>query len=315
MASKEMRRKLRAERLAAEQARAEQLAKEQRRQTIISGIVVAVIAILIVVICLLIWQPWNKSNDDSELAIDQAYEQLQQVETKPATADSKGGVTLSKDGVNKPIEKVPTVGIYMDFMCSGCGKFNRTVDPTLKKMLDAGQINIELHPMSFGDRWSSDNYSTRAANMLLYIIDHDKNPDHILDFITNMYDEDFQPGENSGVKTSDSQMQEQALKAGVSQSVVDASVTDQYTAWLKAINTYTPMRSELWNTSGDYKGQMTTPTTTINGYHWDMNKVQSTGADAKEALLASLGISEDNVGVEGQLPSIGSEGEPLQDNL
>lgn len=315
MASKETRRKLHAERIAAEQARVEQLAKEHRQQTIISGIVVAIIAILTITICLLVWQPWNKSDESSELTVDQAYEQLQQVETKPETADSKGGILLSKNGLNEPVEDVPTVSVYMDFMCSGCGKFNRTADPTLKKMLDAGQVNIELHPMSFGDRWSSDSYSTRAANMLLYIIDHDKNPDHILDFITNMYDKDFQPEEGSGVKTSDSQMQEQALKAGVSQSVVDASVTDQYTTWLKAIDAYTPKRSELWNTSGNYKGQMTTPTTTINGYYWDMNKAQSTGDDAKEALLASLGISEDKVGIEGELPSIGSEGKPLYDNL
>ncbi len=311
MASKEARRKLRAERIAAEQTKAERLAQEQRQQAIISGIVVAIIAILALVIGLLIWHPWVKADEDSEITAEQAYEQLQQVEVKPSVADSKGGILLSKDGVNKSIENVPTVGIYMDFMCTGCGNFNRTVESTLKTMLDAGQINIELHPMSFGDRWSSDNYSTRAANMLLYIIEHDDNPDHILDFIANMYNEDFQPEENSGVKTSDSQMQEQALKAGVPQNVVDAAVTDQYTAWLDAIDTYTPKRSELWNTSGTYKGQMTTPTTTINGNYWDMTRARSTGNDTKEALLASLGISEDKVGVEGQLPSIGSEGEPL----
>ena len=213
--------------------------------------------------------------------------------------------------MGKKANGAPTVAIYMDFMCSGCGSFNRLVDPTLEKMLDAGQLNIELHPMSFGDRWSSDNYSTRAANMLLYITEHDDDQDHILGDISNMYADDFQPAENSGVATSDAQMKKQATKAGVSQKVADAAVTDKYTAWLDAIDTYTPKRSDLWNTSGDLKGQMTTPTITINGKFWDMNQSQSVYSDTKSGLLAALGIDENKVGVAGTMPSIGENGKPI----
>ena len=166
-------------------------------------------------------------------------------------------------------------------------------------------------PMSFGDRWSSDNYSTRAANMLLYITEHDDDPAHILGFISNMYADDFQPAENSGVATSDAQMKKQATKAGVSQKVADAAVTDKYTAWLDAIDTYTPKRSDLWNTSGDLKGQMTTPTITINGKFWDMNQSQSVYSDTKSGLLAALGIDESKVGVAGTMPSIGENGKPI----
>lgn len=56
---------------------------------------------------------------------------------------------MSKNGYNKPVEGVPTVGIYMDFMCPGCGNLNRNLDQDLVKMMDAGQINIDLHIMSF----------------------------------------------------------------------------------------------------------------------------------------------------------------------
>ena len=147
--------------------------------------------------------------------------------------------------------------------------------------------------------------------MLLYITEHDDDPAHILGFISNMYADDFQPAENSGVDTSDAQMKKQATKAGVSQKVADAAVTDKYTAWLDAIDTYTPKRSDLWNTSGDLKGQMTTPTITINGKFWDMNQSQSVYSDTKSGLLAALGIDESKVGVAGTMPSIGENGKPI----
>lgn len=320
MSNKDNHRQSRAERRAANEAAAkaaaERAAKERRQQTIIGACVLAVIVVLIAVIALSIWQPWKNSKSSegsnaSNLTVQQAYDQLQKVKNKPTTADAKGGILLSKNGVGKKANGAPTVAIYMDFMCSGCGNFNRLVDPTLEKMLDAGQLNIELHPMSFGDRWSSDNYSTRAANMLLYITEHDNDPAHILGFISNMYADDFQPAENSGVATSDAQMKKQATKAGVSQKVADAAVTDKYTAWLDAIDTYTPKRSDLWNTSGDLKGQMTTPTITINGKFWDMNQSQSVYSDTKSGLLAALGIDESKVGVAGTMPSIGENGKPI----
>lgn len=234
----------------------------------------------------------DTSSSDGSTSVEQAYTALQNVKTKPSVADKQGGITLSRNGVNQPVENAPTVAVYMDFMCSGCGNFNRKVDPTLKRMMDAGQVNIELHPMSFGDRWSSDKLSTRGANMLLKLTELDPNPDRLLDFVANMYASDFQPDENSGVKTSDDQLVGRATMVGISEDTARKALTDEYTEWLKAINSYTPMRPELWNTSGDYKGSMTTPTITINGEYWNIIEVD----DLKAGLLAKLGLTEEQVG-------------------
>ncbi|MBT1172594.1 thioredoxin domain-containing protein [Bifidobacterium sp. MA2] len=314
-ADKTDKRKTRAARRAAEEAaakaRAEQAAKERKQQTIIGAIVVVVVIALVAVAGFAIWRSHNSSTASDSLTVDEAYSQLQAVKTKPSTADEKGGILLSKDGVNEKIDDVPTVAVYMDFMCSGCGNFERTAGETITKLVEAGQINLELHPMSFGDRWSSDEYSTRAANMLLSITEQDKDASHILGFITNMYAKSFQPEENSGKKTSDEQMKQQAVKAGVSQQVADAAVTDKYTDWLDAINTYTPKRTELLNVSGQLKGSMTTPTVTINGNFWDMNQLSTADLTADEGLVEALGLKDDQVGVEGQLPSIGADGKPV----
>lgn len=297
---------------AAAKARAEQAAKEHRQQTIIGVVVTVIVVALVAVAGIAIWRSHVAAqNSGANLTVDQAYTKLQEVKTKPSVADEKGGVIVSQQGVGEKIDDVPTVEVYMDFMCSGCGNFERASGETLTKLVEAGQINLDLHPMSFGDTWSPDEYSTRAANLLLTIAEQDKSASHILGFIQNMYADDFQPAENSGVKTSDDQMRQQATKAGVSEKVAKAASVDKYTDWLDAINTYNPKRSELFNVSGSYKGQMTTPTVRINGEYWDMNQLTTAGMTSNEGLITALGLTDDQVGVEGQLPSIGADGKPI----
>ena len=49
--------------------------------------------------------------------------------------------------------------------------------------------------MAFMDSLSTDDYSTRAANAALTIVDNDDDPGHLLTFVSNMYASDFQPQE------------------------------------------------------------------------------------------------------------------------
>ena len=134
----------------------------------------------------------------------------------------------------------------MDPLCPGCGEFNRQTDPTLISLVDAGQINLEIHPMSFMDEYSTDEYSSRATGAILYIASNDDNPDHLLKFISNIYAEDFQPGEASEYKSvKNKALKQQAIDAGVPQSVADKAFNGEYRKWLDAINLYTPKRPEL----------------------------------------------------------------------
>ena len=289
---------------AAEQAAALKAAKERKQQTIIGGIVVAIIA------GVAIWRATHPNNPVAQMSIDEAYTQLQQVETKPAHIDDQGGILISKDGYDTAVEDAPTVSIYMDFLCPGCGSVHRELDPTLIAMMDAGQINLDLHFMAFMDRYSTDDYSSRAANAALTIVDNDDDPGHLLTFVSNMYASDFQPQEGDAyVPVSDEQIREQAIAAGVSEDVADKMATDKYTEWLDAVDTYTPKREELFNTSGRLKGSMSTPTLTINGHFWDIYSFAD--VTMKEGLLTSLGLDEGDVGKAGVMPSIGADGEPI----
>ncbi|MCI1220232.1 MAG: thioredoxin domain-containing protein [Bifidobacterium sp.] len=314
--NREARRRARAERRAAreevQRAQAEQAAKERRQQTIVGVIVVAIVVALIAVIGIVVYHNAHKNDATKNLTVNEAYSRLQQVKDTPKNANDKGGFLISKDGYNKPVAGVPTIGEYFDPMCPGCASFNREADPTLKALVDAGQINLELYPMSFLDASSTDAYSSRASSAVAYIAGHDSNPDHLVGFLANIYAEDFQPGEGSNyTSVSDAALTEQAIKAGVPKSVADKAFTRQYQDWLDAINTYTPKRPELWNTQGSNKGAMATPTVTFNGTTLNMDEVSTSGMTLKAAILKSIGLTEDEIGKTGRLPSIGADGKPL----
>ncbi|MDE5641336.1 MAG: thioredoxin domain-containing protein [Bifidobacterium castoris] len=301
---------------AARQAQAAQAAKERRQQTIIGAIVAAVLVVLIVIAGVAVWRSTHPAADNASTTTTEEAEdaktKLATSPSKPSVADDQGGILISADGYDKPIADVPTIGIYMDFMCPGCGSLNQNLDKDLVKMADAGQINLDLHFMSFMDRFSSDEYSTRTANMALYIADHDPDPDHLLKFMSNLYAADFQPDESNYVPISDEKIAERAVDAGVDKDVADKAITRQYDDYLDAVNTYTPTREELWSTSGSMKGSMSTPTVTINGKYWDIHDTKVTSkASLTEALCDAIGLKPEDIGVKGDLPSIGAKGDAL----
>lgn len=304
----------RAAEAAAQRAEAERAAKERKQQTIIGCIAVAIVVVLLAVAGVAIWRATHPAETTAtpEVTIDEAYEQLQQASPKPAHADDKGGILISNAGYDTPAEGAPTISIYMDFLCPGCGSLHRELDETLDTMVQAGQINLDLHFMAFMDRYSTDDYSSRAANAALYISDHDDDPNHLLAFLKNMYAEDFQPEEGSAYEpVSNDQIREQAIAAGVSEEVADGMFGDEYYDWLDAVDSYTPMRSELFNRSGSLKGSMSTPTVTINGEFWDLNELTFADVTMYDGLLTSIGLDEDEVGVAGAMPSIGADGKPI----
>ncbi|NMN01029.1 DSBA oxidoreductase [Bifidobacterium sp. DSM 109958] len=296
----------RAERQAAEaaqaQARAEQAARERRQQTILGATVVAVIVVIVAVVAGVIW--WRtRPVDTAALRSD-----VEKVAVKPASATDDYGFLISKDGINKPVEGVPTVEFYMDFICPGCGNMERSTGSTTTQLVQSGQINLEVHPLSFMDRYSTDNYSTRAAGAVINVAEQD--PEHLLAFISNLYAEDFQPQEGSSyVATSDEQIQQQAIKAGVSEELARTISDGKYNDWLAAETQVTINRQDLENVSGSLKGKVSTPIVTINGTFWDWNSMDSSTTLA-QGLLKAIGLEESQVGTS-TLPSIGADGKAL----
>lgn len=272
----------------------EALKAERRKQTLIGALVCALVVALALVIFVVV-----HSQPQSGTAVDQAYAKLQQVTDKPSNATKQGGVLISADGT--PKKHVPTIEMYLDPLCPACAQVDRALNPTLQKLFEAGQINVDVHAVTFLNRASSDKYSTRAASSLAYVAEHD--PKHAIAFIGELYAEDYQPSESNYTSTSDAQIAQQAVKAGVSQGIAEASVTSGYGSWVDRATTYTIDRTELiQNGSSGF----TTPLFRINGHIWERQQIDN--ADLPEAFAKSLGLSASDVGNAKVLPSIGADG-------
>ena len=321
--------KRRQERQAAEQARRAREAKERRQATIIGSVVACILLVLVAIGAFSIYnsihakqvKEQQHQEQTSSEAVAEAKKTMNDAENRPVNADDQGGVIVSKNGYGTKVDGAPTVAFYMEPLCPGCASIHRMLDDTLTKMVDAGQLNLELHFMTFQDNKStvvkdgettSDLYSTRAFNGAVTILENDPDPDHLLGYLANIYAEDFQPGElDDYVSVSDDQLREQAIAAGVSEDVADKAFdgTTPYATWLKAADSYTIRRTELYAPGSE---GFTSPTLTINGTYWATSTPSKAGVSFPEGFLKALGIDASKVGDASVMPSIGADGAPIE---
>jgi hypothetical protein len=237
-----------------------------------------------------------------------AYNVLQEVKVVPEYADKKGGIILSRNGYGAEINDVPTVEVFMDPLCPGCKLFLQQMDSTLKTMVAAGQINLSVHPVAFLDRLSTDDYSSRTAEAIAYITDHDSNPEHLMNFLQNIYSSDFMPRELPNYKpVSNDSLLDQAIKAGVPEPVARKAFSGEFKEWVDRSNDYTKRRKDLMAKSGKLAGRVATPSIVCNGQLVDINKLSDEGLTYKDAILQTVGLTDDQVGKADQLPTIGAE--------
>lgn len=292
----------------------EKIAAQERRD-VKTRIIVAVVSVVILLVGI-VGVAWyaigqmNKGRVDTEVSLGSYRQAVEAVSSSPKNLTKEYGFLISKNGLNKPVANVPTVDVYMDFMCPGCGEFERATSKDVTKMVDAGQINVEYHFMNFLDQYSPDKYSTRTANVAIYIAENQ--PEKLPDFISKMMEENIQPEEGSSSVPSNKDLVKYAKSVGIKEEVAEVSIKSDYSTWLDAVTKYIPKRPSLANVSGKYKGQMTTPTVTVNKKFVDLNKASEDNISLEEALLKSLGITKKNVGKAAVIPSVGASGAPLE---
>ena len=117
-----------------------------------------------------------------------------------------------------------------------------------------------------------------------------------MSYLSNIYAEDFQPGELSNYEpVNNAKLEKQAVKAGVSEDVAAAAFSgkNEYLDWLTASNNYTILRPELFNSSGAFSS----PTLTINGEYWDLKQLTLADTNMVDGFLKSIGLDADQVGV------------------
>lgn len=236
---------------------------------------------------------------------------MQSVSERPSIVDKQGLIVVSKDGYGKTIKGVPTVTVFEEPLCPFCGQLNRALDPTLSKLVAAGQINLRIGLVNFLNQASSDSYSNRAVNGALVIAENDGDPNHLMGYLSNLYAEDFMPSEGQDYKSvSDAVLKERAMAAGVSQEVADKAFDGQnkYVQWVDAMTSYTTSRTELW---GEGQQGFSTPTMLVNDRFLDLSSMMSDTSKAGDVFLSVIGLDPDDAGNSSVKPSIGAKGKPI----
>lgn len=145
-------------------ARAEQMRKERekadkkQRNLITVGIVVVVVALIAGASFAI-----NKSSKDNKVST--AY-------VAPKNINSNFGIDYTTEIATGKAAKAPVkVIMYEDFQCPACKAFEAADGAFLKQALDAGDISFEWRPISFLDSNLTDDYSSRALNTALCVLD------------------------------------------------------------------------------------------------------------------------------------------------
>jgi protein-disulfide isomerase len=121
-----------------------------------------------------------------------------------------------------------TLTLYEDFQCPICQEFEKAVGQQVRSGIADGSIKVDYHMVSFLDRESTTNYSSRALNAGMAVLST-AGPDAFLKFHEIAYDN--QPAEGSA-GVPDSTLVQWAVQAGASESevkpLIDGNVYHQW---------------------------------------------------------------------------------------
>jgi protein-disulfide isomerase len=198
-------------------------------------------------------------------------------EGQPAGATEDGGIALGCDGVpGGPQSKAQVrVDLISDYICPYCKQFEDQVVPELIEALQAGQIQLVLHPVGYLDGYSTTGYSSRAAAAATAVAALD--PTHFLAFDQALWAN--QP-EEGGPGLDDSQIAQLALDAGVSGDVVARFGDQGFGEWVAASTATAATAPGFTGTPWVLIG---TPT---RSYHW-------TGQTGLQRAIAAVAAGDE----------------------
>lgn len=94
----------------------------------------------------------------------------------PQNSQPEGNGLVMYPGKAKP--GVPTVELWEDFQCPGCGGLEKNNGKSIQQMAAAGDIKLTVHVMSFLDQNLNNDSSSRAANAAFCAADAGKFPEY-----------------------------------------------------------------------------------------------------------------------------------------
>lgn len=138
--------------------------------------------------------------------------------------------TVSADGAGVVVGTGPVpVEVYADFLCPGCGYFERDAIDDIQTLIASKSIRLIYHPVAILDQASTTRYSTRSAAGAGCAADSGK----LLPYVKVLFE--MQPAEGSA-GYSDEQLIGLASSVGITDPAFATCVRDgRYVKWTASV--------------------------------------------------------------------------------
>lgn len=204
----------------AEQMRKERERHERRQRNVIS--VVFVIVVIALIAGVAVWYMQNKPEEGS-------YADAPSERVAPENVTDDYGVDITAEDFGDEVnDDAPRVVAYEDFQCPACQQFESETGDQLLELARNGDIELEYRVITFLDRASKEEYSSRAANAAVCVLE-DSDIEGFIGMHQLLYQN--QPEENTK-GLSDEKLTELAEQAGDDDagSCIDGR---RYDGWLQ----------------------------------------------------------------------------------
>lgn len=226
----------------------QQRAKEKRRNAMIQGGLLVTVVAVVILLVVVVLQYRDRQSEPA---------------TAPAGVSDDGGFVVGAEDASV------TVAVVEDLQCPVCREFELANGQKLQELSQADDTAVEYRVVSFLDRASTDDYSSRAANATACVWD-EGDPEVWRSFHDSLYAQ--QPAEG-GAGLSDDQLVQLATTAGADESSVRPCVEDGgFRRWVEQ------------NTDAiSDSGVSGTPTVFVNGEETDARTPEELQAAVDEA--------------------------------
>ena len=242
-----------AARAKAREMRLAQKRNASRKRTILIASIVAVAAVAVTSIVLTIK---NEVNNPVPTA------------ATPANMNFDGGIKLGKGlkVITDPAVQadVPNIIVYEDLQCPNCRDFEVPNSAQLRDWVSTGKYTLQIHPISFLDGNSPNQYSSRAASAAICVANGD--PNRFFDFNSALFA--HQPEEGT-MGPSNDDLVARAQSVGVNNKpVLDCIKNSTYQAYVQSYTQDTVFQRNIPGTNLKVNG---TPYIVLNGQHFEGN--------------------------------------------
>jgi protein-disulfide isomerase len=242
-----------AARAKAREIRLAQKRNDSRKRTILIASIVAVVAVAVTGVVLTIK---NEVNNPVPTA------------ATPANMVFDGGIKIGAGlkAITDPAVQAdtPNIIVYEDLQCPNCRDFEVPNAAQLRDWVSTGKYTLQIHPISFLDGNSPNQYSSRAAGAAICVANGD--PNKFFEYNSALYD--HQPEEGT-MGPSNEELASRAQSVGVNNKpVLDCIKNATYASYAQSYTQDTVFQRNIPGTNLKVNG---TPFIVLNGQHFEGN--------------------------------------------